>query len=251
VNITRTGERYGIVADVHANLQAFEAVLAYLHREGVDTIWCLGDVVGYGGDPSACVALTRERCAGTVRGNHDVAVIDEVTRLWFNPHAREAIERQARLLGEDDLAWLRSLPATVDLPGATLAHSGFADPDAFDYVLTTYHAAVEFQALPTNLGFVGHTHVAAAWRWTREDGVEPYLLPERESVPLAGARWIINPGAVGQPRDGDPRAGCAILDTREGSLRYARIEYDVAAAQEAIARAGMPTIEAARLARGI
>jgi diadenosine tetraphosphatase ApaH/serine/threonine PP2A family protein phosphatase len=239
------------VADVHANLQAFEAVLAYLDGEGVDTIWCLGDVVGYGGDPAACVAVTRERCAGTVRGNHDVAAVDEVTRLWFNPHAREAIERQAQLLREDDLAWLRSLPATLDLPGATLTHSGFADPDAFDYVLTTYHAAVEFQALGADVGFLGHTHVAAAWRQTPENGVEPYFLPEGEPVPMGDARWIINPGAVGQPRDGDPRAGCAILDTRERSLQCARVEYDVAAAQEAIERAGMPTIEATRLARGI
>jgi predicted phosphodiesterase len=243
--------RYGIVADIHANLQALEAVLAYLDGEGVESIWCLGDVVGYGGDPAACVARTRERCAGTVRGNHDVAVVDEVIRLWFNPHARDAIERQAELLGEEELAWLRSLPATLDSPAAALTHSGFADPDAFAYVLTTHHAAVEFQALATDMGFLGHTHIPAAWRETPGNGVEPYLLPEGEPVPLAGARWIVNPGAVGQPRDGDPRAGCVIVDTRERLLHYARIEYDVAAAQEAIERAGMPTIEAVRLTRGI
>jgi diadenosine tetraphosphatase ApaH/serine/threonine PP2A family protein phosphatase len=243
--------RYGIIADVHANLPALEAVLAWLDGERVEAIWCLGDVVGYGGDPSACVEIVRARCAGTVRGNHDVAAIDPRLRAWFNPHARAAIERQAELLSEEDRAWIAALPATLDAPGAALTHSGFADPDAFDYVLAPRHAAVELGAQPGTVGFYGHTHVPARWRRAPGGEVERMPLPEDASVSLSGPdRWLVNPGAVGQPRDGDPRAACAIFDSREGSLRYRRLEYDVGAAQAAIHRAKMPAFEAARLAHG-
>jgi len=251
-NAPGSGARYGIVADVHSNLQALEAVLAYLDAEGAGTIWCLGDVVGYGGDPSACVTIVRSRCAGTLRGNHDVAAVDPRLRTWFNPHARQAIERQAELLSEEELAWLRSLPATLEAPGAALTHSGFADPDAFDYVTTARHAAAELGSLNTRIGFYGHTHVPALWRGDPDGGVERLPLDEHETVSLAGSdRWLVNPGAVGQPRDGDPRAACAIFDPEDATLRYARLPYDVAGAQEAIARTGMPSFEAARLAHGL
>lgn len=242
--------RYGIIADVHSNLQALETVLAFLDAQGVDSVWCLGDVVGYGGDPSACVAIVRQRCAGTVRGNHDVAAVDPALRAWFNPHARAAIERQAELLSADELAWLGSLPATLEGPGAAITHSGFADPDAFDYVTTTRHAAVELKAMAGAAGFYGHTHVPALWRG--DGAVERLALDETEPVTLAEPdRWLFNPGAVGQPRDGDPRAACAIYEPGLGKLRYVRLEYDVAAAQDAIIRAGMPPFEAARLAHGL
>ncbi len=243
--------RYGIIADVHANLPALEAVLARLEEEGVEEVWCLGDVVGYGGDPSRCVEIVRERCAGTVRGNHDVAAVDERLRAWFNPHARTAIERQAGLLSGEERDWLRGLPATLDAFGAALTHSGFADPDAFDYVLTERHAAVELRAQPGSTGFYGHTHVPALWRQNEEGTVERIDLPEDERITLDGSsRWLVNPGAVGQPRDGDPRAAFAIYDAAETSLCHLRVAYDVGAAQRAIARAGMPPFEAARLAHG-
>jgi diadenosine tetraphosphatase ApaH/serine/threonine PP2A family protein phosphatase len=242
--------RLGIVADIHANLQALDTVLAYLDAESVDAIWCLGDVVGYGGDPAACVAIVRDRCAGTVRGNHDVAVIDERWRVGFNPYARAAIERQAVLLGDDEKGWLASLPARLDADGAALAHSGFADPDAFEYVLTALDARVELRALDRRIGFVGHTHVPAAWREAADGDVMPVALPERRPLDLEAQRWLVNPGAVGQPRDGDPRAACAIYDAGRGVVEHARIAYDIAGAQAAIARAGMPVIQAVRLAHG-
>ena len=246
------GSSYGIVGDVHSNLQALEAALAFFDREGVVTVWCLGDVVGYGGDPSACAGIVRERCAGTVRGNHDVAAVDPRLRAWFNPHARAAIERQAELLTEDELAWLGSLPATLEAPGATITHSGFADPDAFDYVTTARHATVELGAMEGRIGFYGHTHVPALWRRSPDGSVELLPLEENGAISLAGNdRWLVNPGAVGQPRDGDPRAACAIFDPEGPTLRYVRLPYDLAAAQEAIARAGMPSFEAARLTHGM
>lgn len=246
------GPRWGLVADVHSNLQALEAALEWIDARGVDAIWCLGDVVGYGGDPAACIARVRERCAGTVRGNHDLAVVDPRLREWFNPHARAAIERQAELLGDEERTWLAELPSTIELDDASLAHSGFADPDAFDYVVTARQAAIEIDALPGRLGFYGHTHVPDAWRRGESRRVEQIPLREGpEGISLEEGRWIVNPGAVGQPRDRDPRAACAVFDTGSAVLEWARIPYDVEAAQEAIRHAGMPDFEARRLAVGM
>lgn len=247
------GPRLGLVADVHANLQALEAALAWLDARGVDDVWCLGDVVGYGGDPEACVALVRERCAGTVRGNHDAAVVDPSLLSWFNPHARQAAQRHAEILSADAKAWLDGLPWTLDLGEVALVHAGFADPPAFDYVLNARQAAVELAAQPARWGFVGHTHVPGAWRRGEDGAVERLSLQggdEGIDVDLPG-KVLVNPGAVGQPRDRDPRAACALLDTRTRTLLHARVDYDIAAAQAAARGAGMPAIEAERLASGM
>ncbi|HUP01622.1 MAG TPA: metallophosphoesterase family protein [Gemmatimonadota bacterium] len=263
---SRSEPRYGIVADIHGNVQAFEAVLAHLDEAGIDAIYCLGDVVGYGGDPRACVALVRERCAATVRGNHDHAVYDPSLRREFNDHARRAIERQADILDDEEKAWLAGLPPVLEVGEISLGHGGFEDPEAYTYVTRAHHAAVELRALRTRWGFLGHTHVPAAWRLKPEGGIETLLLtspPVRApgggarhaaftTLPLPGpGRILVNPGAVGQPRDRDPRAACAILDTGSATLEHARLPYDIAGAQEAIRRNGLPIFEAGRLAQGI
>lgn len=251
--IRRTAPRFGLVADVHANLQALEAVLAHFEAEGVDEIWCLGDVVGYGGDPAACAALVRERCAGTVRGNHDAAAVDARLRDGFNPHARAAIERQAAMLDADALAWLGGLPPLIELEEVVLLHASLADPDDYPYVMGAGDADRELAAQTARWGFYGHTHVPAGWRKPAEGEA-----PERIEMPAgSGAvvldgpgRYLVNPGAVGQPRDGDRRAACAVFDRGAGRLELARLPYDVAGAQAAIRRAGMPAIEAERLEDG-
>ena len=251
--IRRTASRFGLVADVHANLHALNAVLAALAEEGIEEIWCLGDVVGYGGDPEECVAIVRERCAGTVRGNHDAAAVEAGLRASFNPHARAAIERQADLLSRGALEWLGGLPAVLELDDVVLLHGSFTEPDAFPYVMGSRDAARELAELPGRWGFYGHTHVPALW-WRSDERSVVNLLPSD----AAGAAdldrpgsYLINPGAVGQPRDGDPRAACAIFDRESARLRFLRVEYDVAAAQSSILSAGMPRIEADRLERGL
>lgn len=250
--IRRTASRFGIVADVHANLQALEAVLHFLDSQGVEEIWCLGDVVGYGGDPAACVEIVRERCAGTVRGNHDAAAVEPRLRGTFNPHARAAIERQAGLLDESAIGWLAGLPPLIKLDDVVLLHGSVAEPDGFPYVLGKWDAVRELEALPARWGFYGHTHVPAVWRMDPEDRVEELFLSDAASeLPLdRPGRYLVNPGAVGQPRDGDPRAACAIFDRRSTLFRCVRVDYDVLAAQSAIRRAGMPPVEADRLERG-
>lgn len=245
------GSRYGLIADVHSNLQALETALEWLDGQSVDGVWCLGDVVGYGGDPAACVERVRERCAGTVVGNHDAAVVEPALRQWFNPHAREAIERQAELLEEDARAWLAALPHTIELDRVALTHSGFADPEAFDYVTGPWEAERELRASPARWGFFAHTHVPAAFHRSADGTVRALALSEADDVPLdEGGSYLLNPGSVGQPRDGDPRAACAVFDATTGTCRWTRLEYDLQAAQAAIRRSGMPEFEARRLARG-
>lgn len=248
--IRRTASRFGLVADVHANLHALNAVLAALAEEGIEEIWCLGDVVGYGGDPEECVAIVRERCAGTVRGNHDAAAVVSALRSGFNPHARAAIERQADLLSRGALEWLAGLPAVLDLEDVAFLHASIVDPDGFPYVTSGREAAPELAALSGRLGFYGHTHVPVLW-WMDADGRVVDLLPDAGgAVDLdRPGGYLVNPGAVGQPRDGDPRAAFAIFDG--GRLRFLRVAYDIAGAQASILRAGMPRIEADRLERGL
>jgi diadenosine tetraphosphatase ApaH/serine/threonine PP2A family protein phosphatase len=252
--------RYGIVADVHANLQALNRVLEYLDGAHVDAVYCLGDVVGYGGSPEECIRIVRERCAGTVKGNHDHAVVDPSLRGWFNEHARRAVERQAELLGPQELDWLAELPPTIELAEVTLGHSGFADPARYVYIRDEADAALEFEALTTRYGFIGHTHVPAVFAET-DGGEVSWVDLERDEEATEVAendlllgpyrRAIINPGAVGQPRDRDSRAACAVLDLGSDTVRMVRLEYDIAAAQDAIDRRGLPLFEAARLAMGL
>ena len=245
------GSRYGLIADVHSNLQALEVVLAWIDAQSVDAIYCLGDVVGYGGDPGPCVERVRERCATTVMGNHDAAVVDPSLRQWFNAHAREAIERQADLLEPDARSWLSDLPWTIDLEEVSMTHAGFAEPSAFDYVTGRRDAERELRATEARWGFVAHTHVPAVFRRSADGTVEKLAVRDQGSFDLdAEGRFLVNPGSVGQPRDGDPRAACAVFDRASGRYHPVRLEYDIEAAQEAIHRSGMPAFEAERLARG-
>jgi diadenosine tetraphosphatase ApaH/serine/threonine PP2A family protein phosphatase len=250
--IGRAASRIGLIADVHSNLQALEAVLRFLDAEAVGEIWCLGDVVGYGGDPSACVALVRQRCAGTVRGNHDAAAVDPELREVFNPHARAAIEGQAALLAVDELAWLAALPAVIEMDEVVLLHGSVVDPDGYGYVFGPADARRELEGLSARWGFYGHTHVPDAWRMDESGTVERLPLPDPPAAVALDrpGRYLVNPGAVGQPRDGDPRASCAIFDRASGRLVRAALDYDIAAAQSAIRRAGMPEVEAVRLGLG-
>ncbi|MGH7542297.1 MAG: metallophosphoesterase family protein [Gemmatimonadota bacterium] len=252
----------GILADVHANLQALEGALAWLDARGVDDLVCLGDVVGYGGDPERCVEIVRERCSVTVRGNHDHAVFDVALRRDFNDHARRAVERHAEILGEVDVAWLRSLPEVATMEGLVLGHAGFADPGAYPYVTDRATATPELAAMPGRIGFIGHTHIPAIF-WAAEDGETERAVPASwaEAPPLDSGevsvrlerkyRFLVNPGSIGQPRDRDPRAACAAFETEDDVLVLARIPYDVAAAQRAIVDRGMPAFEASRLAYGM
>ena len=238
-----------ILGDIHANLEAFHAVVEDArHRGGFDEVWCLGDVVGYGPDPVACTELLRRQKHVCVVGNHDLAAIGRLDVGDFNPHAAAANRWTARRLRPEDVVYLLQLPEKLHVGCFTLVHGSLRHP-IWEYLLSAEAAGATFELLDTACCLVGHSHVPFLCRETSQG----YLFEEfaeGESFPLKEERWIVNPGAVGQPRDGDPRSSYAIYDDEEGSLVRHRVEYDIATTQEKMRRAGLPGVLIRRLSYG-
>ena len=239
--------RYAILSDIHGNLEALRAVLAGA-RGQAEAFLCLGDVVGYGADPQACIELIAERSVAVVSGNHEHAVAGLMSLRWFNPHARVAAEWTQERLDDDHRAWLKALPLVREVEDATLVHASPAQPDEWDYLVSAEDGYAAFSAFATRLCFVGHSHVPGTWvqgSWGRAhdaDAVEVTVEP--------GCRYIINVGSVGQPRDQDPRAAWALWDVEARRVTLHRVSYDIGAAQAKIQAAGLPRFLADRLAQG-
>ena len=239
--------RYAVLSDVHGNLEALRAVLADA-SERTDAVLCLGDVVGYGADPAACIDVVGERCQAVVAGNHERAVTGRLDLEWFNPYARAAAEWTHERLGADAKAWLDGLPVVTEIDDATLVHASPAGPEEWEYLISAEDGYAAFGAFATRLCFVGHSHIPRVWSsgsWGRD--WEPH--PE-ERVLEAGCRYIINVGSVGQPRDRDPRAAYVVWDTTDRRVAMRRVAYDVGAARAKIVAAGLPRFLADRLGEG-
>jgi predicted phosphodiesterase len=238
--------RIAVLSDIHANLPALEAVLVALGP--VDAVWHLGDVVGYGPHPDEVVALLRRLGAVGVRGNHDAAALDLGMAEWFNVDARRAIEWTAGRIAPATRAWLSGLPERREIEDMTLVHGSPRDP-TWEYVTTAPGARANLAAFSTAHLLYGHTHVPVAFRdhAGRMDTLAP---TDGTSVRLDAGRVLANPGSVGQPRDGDPRASAAILDTAARTLTWRRVAYPVVEVQAAMRRAGLPAWLVARLERG-
>jgi diadenosine tetraphosphatase ApaH/serine/threonine PP2A family protein phosphatase len=238
--------RIAVISDVHANLPALEAVLAALGD--VDAIWHLGDVVGYGPHPDEVVARLRDAGAVGVRGNHDVAALGELDHEYFNPAARRAVEWTAAHLAPETRAWLAALPERLELEAMTLVHGSPREP-IWEYILTPPIARASLAAFATPVCLFGHTHRPAIWG--ELDGRLVQVQPDDGSeLFLDGSRTMLNPGSVGQPRDGDPRASAAVLDTEARTIAWRRVPYPIAATQRDIRAAGLPQWLAERLAYG-
>ena len=219
-----------LLSDVHANLVALESVLGALPP--VEAIWVMGDTVGYGPDPVDALALLRERGARIVAGNHDRAVATGEGLELFNPVARRAAERHRSWLTAEQRDLLAELPLTLEpAPGYQICHGSPRDP-LWEYVFDARIAQEAMTATVAQRCCVGHTHVGA--RFVTADG-----------------RVVINPGSVGQPRDGDPRAAYALLDPGSGAVTFERVTYDVALTQRRIRDRGLPLLLADRLERGL
>lgn len=239
--------RSAILADIHANLPAFEAVLRDIDdRGGVEQIWCLGDVVGYGPDPSACIALLRQRPHVCVAGNHDWAAIGKLDISDFNPHAATACRWTGDQLSPEDMGYLEDLPLTLTQGDFTIVHGSPREP-IWEYVVSTHSAEDNFSCFDTRYCLVGHSHVPAVFEETG-DGCILRGMPL--TLKLGENRLIINPGGVGQPRDGDPRAAYAIFDSEENTVCHYRIPYDIEETQERMVREGLPGFLASRLSYG-
>jgi diadenosine tetraphosphatase ApaH/serine/threonine PP2A family protein phosphatase len=239
--------RYAVLSDIHGNLEALRAVLADAAGR-TDDVLCLGDVVGYGADPAACVDLIGARAQAVVAGNHEHAVVGRLDLSWFNRYARAAAEWTRERLDADCAAYLDALPLTAVVDDATLVHASPRQPEEWDYLVTVDDGVGAFAAFTTRLCFVGHSHVPAMW--SLGSSGPDY---ERGDVTLtleAGRRYIVNVGSVGQPRDRDPRAAYAVWDVDGRTVSVRRVPYDLGAARAKIEDAGLPRFLADRLAAG-
>ena len=239
--------RYAIISDIHANLEALEAVLADIKKEKVDKCVCAGDIVGYGANPHECIELTREHCPVCVAGNHDFATIEKTNIEFFNQYARQATLWTRQNITEDDRKYLESLPLVADVDDCfTLVHGTLYAPALFDYIQTTFDAYLSLQVLQKPLCFVGHSHVPISFF------LDDAVTYSTDSVIRLkeGVKAIINVGSVGQPRDDDPRAAYAMYDTEKNLVVIKRVEYDVEKAIKKIRDAGLPEILGERLRYG-
>lgn len=238
--------RIAVLSDIHSNLVALDAVLA--HAGSIGAVWHLGDVVGYGPDPDGVV----ERLAGLeavgVMGNHDAAALGGPEIEWFNPDAKAAAAWTRDRIGHDTRAWLTALPKTAVIDEVSLVHGSPRDP-LREYITTPDVAAPNLQALTTSVGLHGHTHVPAVFA-ARSGSVVVEWPTDGDLLELDDQPTLLNPGSVGQARDGDPRAAYMILDQAAGHATWHRVAYDIAAVQAAMRAVGLPARLADRLAVG-
>ena len=243
--------RLAVISDVHANLYALEAVLEEIDRDPPDEIWCLGDTVGYGPRPNECCEIVGERCVRVLVGNHDLVALGSagVGVEDFNPEAGAASIWTSEQLAPESRAFLSSLEPTAAADGFALFHGSPRDP-VWDYVLDETAVVESFALTDAPVVMVGHSHVATA-AVQSGDTVEGGVAPAGFSAALGAGRWLLNPGSVGQPRDGDPRAAWLRLDLESGEARFRRIAYPVGRTQAEIRERGLPDALAERLAHGV
>lgn len=249
--------RYAVFSDVHGNFEALTAVMDALAGERIDRYLCLGDSVGYGADPTACLARLRACDTVMVGGNHEAACVGKLELSWFHNAARTALVWTRDQLGFTELDFLRRLPLTATVGPFTLVHGTLKQPEKFDYLIDAARAIETMTASQTLMCLVGHTHVPGVMEYDRSQHRLVRVLMGAEALGEIlftdhpdTRRYLVNPGSVGQPRDGDPRASAAVIDTEQREVSIRRIPYDVATAQRKIHQAGLPEFLADRLALG-
>ncbi|MEA2404088.1 MAG: hypothetical protein QOE08_735 [Thermoleophilaceae bacterium] len=242
-------QRVALLSDVHGNLPAFEAVLADIESQGVDERWCLGDLVGYGAQPDECVALAKETCELSLIGNHDLVVIDKLDVSDFSMNAAIAATWTKEHIAEEAVDYLQTLDTHDESNPVGLYHASPRDP-VWEYVLSSGAANACMDEMEPRVGAVGHSHVAL---WFHREGsgeVSGDQAAGGTELDLSSGDWIVNPGGVGQPRDGDPRAAWMLLDLDSWAAEWRRVEYPVEDAARAIRDAGLPAALADRLFQG-
>lgn len=241
--------RVAVISDIHANLYALEAVLADIDVEAPDEIWCLGDVVGYGPRPNECVDIVRERAAIVLVGNHDLAAVGKLDTADFGPLATESAHWTQGALAAEQAAWLRSLEPAAEREGLELFHGSARDP-VWEYVLSEEVALENFLVTRAPIVLVGHSHLALGLSFDGERIVGG-LAPEGTELDASLGRWLINPGSVGQPRDGDARAAWLLIDIAARRAAFRRVPYPIERTQAEMRANGLPEDLAARLTRGV
>jgi len=239
--------RVAVISDIHGNLHALESVLRSVDAESPDEVWCLGDLVGYGPQPNRCCELVAERADVCLIGNHDLGVLGRIDLDDFSPDAAAAARWTAEVLEDEPRRYLESQSPSAVLDRAELYHASPRDP-VWEYVLAPEVAFLSLEATEKPLVLVGHSHIALRF------GAEQLALAlceEGTQVDLARERWLLNPGSVGQPRDGNPRAAWLLLDFDGPKAVYNRVEYAVEKTQAEIRERGLPESLAVRLEAGV
>jgi len=238
--------KYGILGDIHANLEALEAVLEELDRLGVEKYISVGDLVGYGANPVEVIQRVRGLETMVVAGNHDFAAVDKINIDFFNAYARESAIWTRNALSDEDKKYIRNLKLIEQCDNFTVVHSTLYSPELFEYIQTSYDAHLSFEHQPTSLSFMGHSHVPV--NFFKRKNVSFNM--ETEVHLDDGTKVMINVGSIGQPRDENPDAVCVTYDSDEGVVRIRRVRYDVEKASQKIVDAGLPEILAERLKYG-
>ncbi len=238
--------KFAIIADIHANLEAFHVVLDDCKKQKVTHYACLGDVVGYNANPKECLDIVRTMNMPCVKGNHDEYCSTEEHLDGFNPAAAEAVNWTRKQLTDNDRQWLRELKYTRMVTSFTLVHATLDGPQRWGYVFDKLAAAASFTYQNTAVCFFGHTHVPVAFM---RDSVVRGGTYSKFKIE-AGKKYFVNVGAVGQPRDNNPKSAYVVYDVHEGTIELRRLEYDIATAQKKILAAGLPERLAERLAYG-
>jgi len=232
--------RIAVISDIHSNLQALTKALSLIDECGVDRVVCLGDVVGYGGNPNECVELVRERAAECVLGNHDLAALDTSHARFFTRYGRAAAQWTHDVLTEDNRNYLGNLPYRIDMDLLTLVHANPESPENWEYVFSLEDARPQFHHFETSFCCIGHSHV-------------PFICGEdmKTFYVKSGLRFLINVGSIGQPRDRNPQLSFGVLDTEQFSYENIRTDYDVKGAAQAILDNDLPRFLADRLFNGV
>ncbi len=238
-----------IIGDIHGNLEALEATLRDARENGAGAFACLGDIVGYGANPNKCCETVRALGGPVVLGNHDFFASNHEPLGWFNPTAARAVQWTRLALSPDNKTWLRNLPFEAEIPGAQLVHAALDDPAAWHYLRSGKEVVTHFEKQTVKLCFAGHTHESAVFVHNKGTVVaadlKPFRIPEEDDVKV-----VVNPGAVGQPRDLNPVAAYVLFDPATMTIVPRRVPYDVKTAARKIVDAGLPRILARRLKTG-
>ncbi len=238
--------KYAIFGDVHGNLEALNAVLESMKQEGVTHYACVGDIVGYGANPTECVETIRALGGKTVLGNHDAGAVGKTDIRFFNSAAREAVEWSKEVLDDTSRSFLSALPYVARTDCFTLVHATLGNPEDWTYIFSPYEAESYFPYQEDPVCFVGHTHVPCCFSTNSLQGFS-----RARTIHLkAGVKYIVNVGSVGQPRDGNPLACYVVYDLVEDLIKYVRVPYDMHTAQKKIIHAGLPHVLAMRLEWG-